>query len=98
MAQPRLQAAFFIDSSGAAFPRAATLTAAERKVIYDRDGGHCRACKERVRFGGNTVSPFDRGPAPGHIDHIIPRSRGGQNDHGNLRLLCITCNAAKGAK
>ncbi len=30
------------------------------------------------------------------IDHITPRSRGGQDTIGNLQLMCHTCNAIKG--
>ena len=30
------------------------------------------------------------------IDHITPRSRGGQDSVGNLQLMCHTCNAIKG--
>jgi 5-methylcytosine-specific restriction endonuclease McrA len=29
------------------------------------------------------------------IDHVIPRSRGGPNDAGNLALTCPHCNAHK---
>ena len=31
-----------------------------------------------------------------HIDHIFPRSKGGQNWGVNLRALCCSCNLAKG--
>jgi 5-methylcytosine-specific restriction endonuclease McrA len=32
-----------------------------------------------------------------HIDHIVPRARGGQNEENNLRLLCERCNESRGA-
>lgn len=35
--------------------------------------------------------------SPLHIDHVIPRSRGGDNSLSNLQWLCATCNSAKGA-
>lgn len=33
-----------------------------------------------------------------HVDHVIPISRGGINEAGNLQLLCPTCNRSKGNK
>lgn len=35
---------------------------------------------------------------PMHVDHIVPRARGGGNEDENLQALCYRCNIAKGAK
>lgn len=96
MAQPQLQAEFFVDGHGIAFPKAPPITSEIRRHIYERDGGVCQKCGKAVARLGNTLSPFK--PPPAAVDHILPRARGGQNEDTNLRLLCITCNAQKGAK
>lgn len=33
-----------------------------------------------------------------HIDHVIPRSRGGTDDMDNLAVSCAPCNLSKGDK
>lgn len=32
-----------------------------------------------------------------HVDHIVPLSKGGRNDRGNLQILCVSCNLSKHA-
>jgi 5-methylcytosine-specific restriction endonuclease McrA len=55
-----------------------------RWQVFQRDGWKCVAC----------------GRAPGHdvilhIDHIIPRSRGGTDTLDNYQTLCSLCNLGK---
>lgn len=33
-----------------------------------------------------------------HVDHVVPRSRGGTNDESNLQVLCLKCNLGKSNK
>lgn len=53
-----------------------------RKNIFRRDGMRCQYC--------GTQHP------PLTVDHVIPRSRGGNDTWENLTTACIRCNNRKG--
>lgn len=53
------------------------------EIIYTRDDYKCVYC-------GSTEDLT--------LDHIIPLSRGGNNDASNLATACRSCNSSKGAK
>ncbi|MBV8140009.1 MAG: HNH endonuclease [Deltaproteobacteria bacterium] len=56
-----------------------------RKTVESRAGRRCEYCRAPQ-------------PATGiryHLDHVIPESRGGTDDVGNLALACPTCNFHK---
>lgn len=52
-----------------------------RKNVIKRDGGKCQYCGAKVQLT---------------IDHIIPKSRGGEDSWENLTTACIKCNNFKG--
>lgn len=52
-----------------------------RQAIFRRDGHRCQYCGAR---GSLT------------IDHVHPRSRGGQDTWENLVAACVSCNLKKG--
>lgn len=54
-----------------------------RLQVVERDGLACHYCKEKVP------------PSRFTVDHIIPASRGGTNDLGNLVGCCKSCNSKK---
>ena len=50
-----------------------------RRAIFLRDGGRCQYCGKRAES----------------IDHVVPRSRGGQHTWENVVAACSRCNSAK---
>lgn len=57
--------------------------AVSRKGIFLRDGHRCQYCRDE--FVGNKLT----------LDHVIPKSRGGKNDWGNMVAACFDCNNKK---
>ena len=57
-----------------------------KREIFRRDGYVCVYCGHR----GNALTL--------HVDHIVPRSRGGSDDPGNLATACWPCNLGKGTR
>lgn len=60
-----------------------------RYKVLRRDHFRC------VRCGASPA--IERGVTL-HVDHEMPRARGGTNTEANLRTLCQSCNLGKGAK
>ncbi len=54
-----------------------------RKRIFKRDRSTCQYCGSKKNLT---------------IDHVIPRSRGGDNTWKNLVTCCSRCNVTKGSK
>ena len=51
-----------------------------RRSVFARDGHRCQYC----------------GAAAENIDHVVPRSRGGEHAWENVVAACRACNAKKG--
>lgn len=97
MSRQRLEARFFASHDGRVIERARPLTAAQRRAIFRRDGGRCYYCDARVTWTRIESRGVLTETRPGHVDHVIPRARGGQNDPSNLVLACERCNESKQA-
>ena len=57
-----------------------------RTLVRNRAGNCCEYC----------LLPQDGCSLTHHIEHIVPRQHGGNDDHSNLALACHRCNLRKG--
>lgn len=55
----------------------------EKRSIYEKQGGICPICGEHYKYEEMEG------------DHIVPWSKGGKTDIGNLQMLCKKCNHEK---
>lgn len=60
-----------------------------RLRILKRDKYLCQACRRN-----GVLNPVGKS---GHVDHVVPRARGGTDDDSNLQTLCASCHSAKTA-
>ena len=64
------------------------VTDEQRQAVIGRARGCCEYCRSQARFA---IQPFS-------VEHIIPRSRGGETALDNLALACQGCNNHKYTK
>jgi 5-methylcytosine-specific restriction endonuclease McrA len=57
-----------------------------KKTIWLRDKGACQYCEKKLTIKDCT------------IDHVIPKSRGGEHSWDNVVIACRKCNQRKGSK
>jgi hypothetical protein len=61
------------------------VTAEQKKAVAKRANQCCEYCRSQLRFA---MQPFS-------IEHIIPKSQGGETNLDNLALSCQGCNNHK---
>jgi predicted restriction endonuclease len=59
-----------------------------RQEIYYRDGGKCKLCGAKLSLNHDDLYYVQ-------MDHIKPRSQGGDNSLENLRAVCKPCNSMR---
>jgi 5-methylcytosine-specific restriction endonuclease McrA len=92
---PTLRARFFVAANGTCFKRVWPADMSRKHRAFVRSGGRCHYCGHPI---GWTVKrgTIENGELLAAIDHVIPRSRGGQNTDDNLVSCCEPCNSRKG--
>lgn len=73
--------------------RIAALPRFNRIKILERDNWTCQICGAGISL---EAKRYTAGWAT--VDHIVPISKGGNNDDANLRAACWKCNASKAAR
>lgn len=74
---------------GKAQPKGQWITKERRLALYIRDNFTCSYCGTVLK---------DAPASELTLDHLTPRSEGGDNKSENLILACRSCNSARGAK
>lgn len=57
-----------------------------RRNVFLRDGYRCQYCDDRFTYGQLS------------LDHVVPRSRGGETSWTNIVTSCLDCNVRKGGR
>lgn len=60
------------------------------EFLFERDEGRCQLCGYELSMA--TKWPNPRTPTR---DHVVPLSKGGTHERGNLQLACAECNVRK---
>jgi 5-methylcytosine-specific restriction endonuclease McrA len=58
-----------------------------RKLVFDKTGGRCHMCGKVLFFN---AAPLSRGRW--HVDHILQKSRNGEDSLRNYLPVCRDCN------
>lgn len=64
------------------------------EFLRERDGDKCALCCRKMLFDV-TTGPLGKSDKGATVDHVLPRSLGGDNDPANLQLAHWSCNRAK---
>lgn len=59
-----------------------------QRQVYERAAGRCEYCRMHHALQGATF----------HVEHIVPRSRGGDSKLENLAWACPGCNLRKSSR
>jgi 5-methylcytosine-specific restriction endonuclease McrA len=67
-----------------------------RGVLLQQQEGRCFYCGVALTLTRSLHRAGPEGPKRAEMDHTHPVSRGGKDESGNYRLVCVDCNRHKG--
>lgn len=73
------------------------LSVSKRKKVFERDNYICQMCGVDVVYEKDNYE-LRKQSNFAHVDHIIPKYRGGGNGYDNIATLCTRCNLKKGKR
>lgn len=65
-------------------------------AVFQKTGGHCHYCGDRLRFANRGWSANPRGHW--EVDHVIQRKKGGKSETDNCLPACTECNRLRWAR
>jgi len=63
------------------------------ELIYRKTNGYCHICHKKLSLKNHGINGTH---GSWHIEHSIPKAKGGTNHLNNLFPACISCNLEKG--
>ncbi|MCB9194855.1 MAG: HNH endonuclease [Flavobacteriales bacterium] len=63
------------------------------RKIYDKTDGYCHICHKKLAFSNHGITGAK---GAWHIEHSVPKAKGGTNHMNNLFAACVSCNINKG--
>ena len=63
----------------------------QKRAVFDRTGGHCHFCGDRLKFEKNGWLENDR-QCYWEVDHVFQKGKGGSKKIENCLAACTRCN------
>lgn len=69
-----------------------------KQDVIDKWGSDCHVCLRPIDWSKPSHAKYEGWESGGHLDHVVPLSRGGTDTLDNVKPIHALCNLRKGAK